>query len=415
MTIQEARQLLPENTDRYLVDLYRGWDALERGKYKNPIIDFDLAPSRPYLSISHRAEVLERLVTAATGLDGETAGAAELTRARLNASINYLRALLGESIPFRSYIKRTLGVEPRIFTDEEIGKQLTLVKDQLWAEYHMQFWKTDISRFQGRFMVYDTKKLPGQFERFQSKWVPVLLERIPVPLNEYKVNVRFASEDAYWKNWISGSLSEHEILLRINIHPRQVWYQGFSEMLVIHEYCGHAIQMISWHRRIERRELPEFLGILTVHFPDQYLLEGLAESLVFVLPGRQELERESLVLRDLHRYNLLIMNNVHIIANERGTQEALQYGLRNLPFTSEELIKKEIRDRTQNPLFRCYQYVYGIAKESFLAMFSRLGPKQSWNLLRTAYELPMTAAQVESTANDLAIRASEPVARHRMA
>jgi hypothetical protein len=48
-----------------------------------------------------------------------------------------------------------------------------------------------------------------------------------------------------------------------------------------------------------------------------------------------------------------------------------------------EVLEKEIRDRTQNPLFRTYQYVYGIAKEYFLTALSRFEPNQRWELLKT--------------------------------
>ena len=403
--------MLPEKMNKYLVDLYRAWDAIERAKYKNPIIDFDLAPPRGFPSIGDRHKVLERLENAAADLEGETDTTAELARARLKASVAYLRALSGESIAFRSYIRQTLGVEPRKFSDERIRKQRALVNDQLRAHRGMPFSMDQIARFRAHFTEYNKNKneLLKTFKDFQSKWVPKLLKRIPVPMDEYKVNVTFANEDAYWKNWISGKLSEHEILLRINIHPRQVWYQGFPETLVIHEYCGHAVQMINWHRRIEQGELPEFLGILTVHFPDQFLLEGLAESLVFVLPRRGELTKESYVARQMHRYYLLIMNNTHIIANEQNTQTAFDYAVRNLPFTSTDVIQKEIRDRTQNPLFRCYQYVYGVAKESFLTALSRLEPKQGWKLLRMAYDWPMTATQFEEAVIRLATKAPERV------
>lgn len=394
--------MFPEEIDRNLVDLYRAWDAIERSRHRNAILDFDLAPPRQFPHLRHRQEVLTRLENARKELRGETTDLGLLAYSRLTASVAYLRALSGESTAFRPYVKSTLGVEPRMFSEEEIRNQRGLVVDRLRHQYDMGFSKAELSKFHAKFMVYNQEDLRPQFEKFQAKWVPLLLERIPVPLDKYKVNVRFTEEDAYWKNWISGNLSEHEILLRINIHPRQAWYKGFPEMLVIHEYCGHAVQMVNWHRRIEQGELPEFFGILTVHFPDQFLLEGLAESLAFVLPDQQKLEEKSLVSRELQRHYLLVMNNVHIIANEQSAQAALEYGGRNLPFTSMEVLEKEIRDRTRNPLFRTYQYVYGIAKESFLAALSRLDPSQRWDLLRVVYDCPMTADQFERMVNGLA-------------
>jgi hypothetical protein len=396
--------MLPENIDRELVDLYRAWDAVERSQHKSSIIDFDLAPVRRFSPVRDRNDVRRRLEIAREALIGEKTSLGVLARQRLEASIVYLRVLGGESIAFEPYVKWTLGIEPRKFTEEEITKQRKIVSDRLFQSYEIGFTRNELSRFQAKLMVYNRRTLPAQFEHFRDIWVPALLNRIPVPLERYKVNVKFASEDVYWKNWISGNLSEHEILLRINIHPRQSWYQGFPELLVIHEYCGHAIQMVNWHLRIEEKKLPEFFGILTVHFPEQFVLEGLAESLAFVLPGEQKLEPQSMVSRELHRYYLQVMNNVHIMANEQSFQAAMDYGTSRLPFTNKDVLWKEITDRTQNPLFRGYQYVYGIAKESFLAALSRFGPESSWKLLRFVYDWPMSGSQFEREAEQLANR-----------
>ncbi|MGA8220089.1 MAG: hypothetical protein WB780_00435 [Candidatus Acidiferrales bacterium] len=394
--------MLPEDIDHELVDLYRAWDAIERAQYKNSIIDFDLAPVRRFVPLRDRNEVRKKLENAQGALEGERTSLGALARARLRASTTYLRVLGGESIPFGQYVNRTLGIEPRMFTNEEIAKQREITSDRLFQQYEIRFVQEELSRFQANVMLYNRKLIRKQFDDFREKWIPALLDRIPAPLEKYRINVKFASEDAYWKNWISGNLSEHEILLRINIHPRQYWYRGFTELLVIHEYCGHAIQMVNWHRRIEEKKLPEFFGILTVHFPDQFELEGLAESLAFVLPDKQKLEAESLVARDLHRYYLMVMNNVHILANEQSFQTAMDYGTRHLPLTNKDVLSKEISDRTRNPLFRGYQYVYGIAKESFLKALSRFGPESRWDLLRFVYDWPMTQSQFEKSAEQLA-------------
>jgi hypothetical protein len=390
-----------KQTDQQLVDLYRAWDGLERAQHGNSIVDFDLAPQTPFPPVRSRVDVLEQLERFAADLESEESPHGKLTLARLKASVAYVRALLGETIGFASYIEQTLGIEPRRFQENQIWKQRDKVQKQLSDQYHLPFIERSLPEFQSRSFV-DNEKLPRHFEHFRSKWVPELLKHVSVPLADYNIRVEFASEDAYWKNWISGNLSQHEILLRINTHPRQTWYQGYPETLVIHEYCGHAIQMINWHCRIERGELPGFLGILTVHFPDQFLLEGLAESLAYLLPGRLRLEPRSVLLRELQYYYLLVLNNVHILANEQSSAVAFEYASNRLPFTAKELIEKEIRDRTENPLFRCYQYVYGIAKESFLSALGRLEPSQRWNLLRRVYDCPMTAKQFEEISTSLA-------------
>jgi len=169
---------------------------------------------------------------------------------------------------------------------------------------------------------------------------------------------------------------------------------------VLHEYCGHAVQMALWQRAVRRREISGFFGILTVHFPDQFLLEGLAESVAHFLPDDQSkvektrLEKKSEVVRELHRYNLMVLNNVHILANDRGLDAARPYAKQRLLFTSEETIERELRDRTKHPLFRSYQYVYAPAKEAFLTALKQVSGEKQWSLVRKLYRTPMPPVQV---------------------
>src|SRR5256885_15194489 len=119
--------MFPEDIDRELVDLYRAWDAVERSQHKSSIIDFDLAPVRRFSMVRDRMDVRRRLEIAREALVGEKTSLGVLARQRLDASIAYLRVLGGESIPFEPYVKGTLGIEPRKFSEEEITKQKNIV------------------------------------------------------------------------------------------------------------------------------------------------------------------------------------------------------------------------------------------------------------------------------------------------
>jgi hypothetical protein len=390
---------LPPELDDDLVALYRSWDLLERPG-GNAVIDFDLAPPSGATRAESREAVrnsLESLLTRTAGLDRE---ARELVDARLQASIAFLEAQRGARTPLADYVRGTLGVAPVLFDEEILARQRNRVEELLQTHRPphdrraLAFSPADFHRFQSALAVHKPGLLPRQFEFYRDKWLPRVRDFLDVPLHLYTVNVSFASEDAYWKNWISGNLAAHVIDLRINIHPRHIWYQGSAEPLVLHEYCGHAVQMISWHQQIEAGRLPRFAGILTVHFPDQFAIEGLAEVMAHVLPDGLPLENKSRLARELHRYSLMVMNNVHIIANDRSEDEAFEYGSGRLPFTKDDVLRREIRERTHDPLNRCYQYVYGIAKERFLGALAELGDR-GWSLLETIYRRPMTADQFE--------------------
>lgn len=413
MTPAEPGSGIPPTLDAALVALYRGWDALERANGRAPVIDFDLAKEAPASPLRDHDEVAGALDRLSARADALPPYWRDIVGRRLRASTCFLRASRGEAIPFAEYVEATMGIAPASFPEEEIRRRRDDVNRELQelgqrpdpnrgerppAQRRrpdgVAFESRDFHRFQSLFMVWDPAMLPRHFEFYRDKWVPRLLQRVDVPMAGYDIRVEFASEDAYWKNWISGNLAGHQITLRINCHPRHSWYAGAAETLVLHEYCGHAIQMIKWHQRIERRELPDFAGILTVHFPDQFLLEGLAEVVAYVLPDDSvRLEPKSRVLRELNTYNLMVMNNLHILANEEGPETAFEYGCARLPFTKPEVIHKEIRDRVHHPLYRCYQYVYGIAKHTFLQAIDGRSAPESWPLLQAVYATPMMPAQ----------------------
>ena len=342
-----------------------------------------------------------------TARAGEGSGpAAALVRGRLRASLAYLRALQDvDAIPFREYISDTMGIEPRLqpevlirSSERRLGSLLRdWSKHQLNLATPITFSRQGFAAFREESQTGTGENLKRQFEYFCGKWLNRLIDHIQARFDVSSIVVEFAEEDAYWKNWISGNVAEGEpITLRINIHERHVWYQGAVELLVLHEYCGHAVQMALWHEALRHGEIASFLGVLTVHFPDQFLLEGLAESVSYVLPSSNlKLERRSEILRELQRYNLLVLNNVHILANERGVDVARLYAKQRLPFTSEDAIERELRDRTRHPLFRTYQYVYAPAKEAFVSALTPLALQPRWQLLRHLYRTPMMPDQVQ--------------------
>jgi len=397
---------LPEALDRELVTLYRSWDAMERTENGLSVIDFDLADSFPVEPANDRQQVLSRIEGFLDQLQGLEAPVEELVRARLTASRAYLRALLGEELPFDEYIERTLDLRPREFDEAEIDAQRDVVNEYL-SDRDLRLDPSSAARFDARFLIRAfvpgssaksrarfRRSLSRQFDFFRLKWKDPLFDWLGVSMLDYEINVEFDEEDAYWKNWISGELGSHEIDLRINIHERHEWYLGSPEILVLHEYYGHALQMILWHQRIQQGLFPQFYGILTVHFPEQFTLEGLAESLVHFVTGPERLEGPSEMFRELRHYDLLVMNNVHILANKTvNDDEAFAYARKRLPFTSDDTIRREIRDRRSHPLFRGYQYVYPIGLHSFLEAGKKLDPKSMRQLLQKVYTRPMTAPQ----------------------
>jgi hypothetical protein len=386
---------LPPELNRALIGTYRAWDRLERDQFQSSVIDFDLAEADEVPDLADRQAVVAELTRLDAALGPPDHEEIALVRARLRASVTYLRALESpEPLPFRQYVIDTMGIAPAAISDARIRSAELRVR--ALVPRGIPFSRSGLSAFKLEFETKAGENLKRQFEYFCGKWVDRLSGQIGATFEANSINVEFASEDAYWKNWISGNVAEGEpITLRINVHERHVWFQGAVEILVLHEYCGHAIQMALWHDAIRRGDMAGFFGVLTVHCPDQFLLEGLAECVAHVLPDRHtSLEKTSVLIRELQTYNLLVLNNFHITANEKGADAARVYARQRLPFTSYETIERELRDRTRHPVFRAYQYVYGPAKDAFVQALTGQRASQRWKLLRQLYRTPMTPPQV---------------------
>ena len=105
-------------------DAVRRWDALERSHGEAPVIDFDCAPPenrpRPF---ENRFTALDEL----SRLRSDTNKQHPALKAQLDAHIAYLRALIGEQLPFDQYIVTTQGCAARGWSvDYEAYSQASL-------------------------------------------------------------------------------------------------------------------------------------------------------------------------------------------------------------------------------------------------------------------------------------------------
>jgi hypothetical protein len=424
---------LPEPLDTRLVALYRGWDRLEqRLSDGNPVIDFDLAePCEPAV-IRDRAGVLEELKEIAdeVAVLPLSNSIKDIVVSRLRSSITYLMALEGHRFAFDKYVFALLGVRPTPFPEDVLQAQEAVANRAFAAfganESPLATDKASTLRFQKQFLIRDETKIDRQFAFYLSKWLPIqqrllkqclphfdidasfapddpTLQHWSVSSSEpdssssnYAVHVGFASADAYWKNWISGNLARGRIDLSINVHSRHTWFAGAPEILVLHEYCGHALQMMLWRHQLSEGALPQFAGILTVHFPDQVLIEGLAEALAYILPTfGASLERASAALRELQYFTLLVLSNAHIIANTSPSiSKAVDYAAEKLPFYGRDRLRRELTARRDNPLFRAYQFSYAFGKKTFLDLYEPLSRPARLRFLALAYSRPLLPTQL---------------------
>jgi hypothetical protein len=376
-----------------IIALYRGWQALERQLGGVDVIDFDLtAVIVPPMAFTSRYQVLLALDDSARSLTGDDP-VSQFNRDRLQASIYYLNAMLGERVPFSEYVRQTMGVVPQKFSEVQLLDSFDRV-DTLLQEIGLKFCSQYQERYEQQCLIQDKTTVQTITHDQLAKWSDRLSQYITVP-SLGQVAVSFAPVDAYWSNWVSGSVRDG-FELRVNVHPRVKYRKGMPSLLAAHEYCGHLMQVQQWALNVANGTIDPSYGFTTVHSPEAFMMEGLADVLVYILADEAELDFDERLARELTWHSRLVSNNVHYLINTgHHFRDVFHYYRRYSPFLDDLTIESSIRDRSNDPLGRTYQYVYGIALDYFRQLFAGKSFEQTRTILRTLYRQPYTKNQMD--------------------
>jgi hypothetical protein len=342
-----------------IIRVYRGWDKLEKSNDLQ-IIDHDLVSSLGGSDkLKSRKEVLERLQILHKSAKPENEQE-EYIKAKLNASIYYLRALMGENIPYYEYVENIIGVSPQLIPEEEIQKQRKIMEGLLREVGH-NHEEEDATDFVSK-LIISKNDAEKEIKQCEEILIPLFLEVLEIGDLRFQHKIQFVESRDYWKGWATTT-PEGTFLLRYNFHPINRWYRGDVEALTVHEVCGHFIRAMLLKKGIENGELNPVLGITTVQEPRVFIDEGVADALAYFLPEiwkalsiYGKLAREQITLR------YYLENNAHIWINEGGnSEELIKYILNNNPFTTEDKVRMNLENWKNNPSRRAYPYVYGIS------------------------------------------------------
>jgi hypothetical protein len=375
-----------------LVALYRGWHALEQRLGGTNIVDFDLSVGTNAVEFTSRSQVLLALESCARSTTGQDL-ANEFNRDRLQASICYLNVCLGEQVPFAEYVQKTMGATPKKFSEVELLDSFDRV-DALLEEIGLKFSVNHKSQYEAQCLIHDKTTVKDQINGQVEKWLDRLGKFITVPQLD-RVSVSFAEMDAYWSNWVSGSVRDG-FSLQVNLHPRVKYLKGTPSLLAAHEYCGHLIQVQQWALNVANGSIDPSYGFTTVHSPEAFMMEGLADMLVYMLADDAILDFDERLSRELTWHSRLVSNNVHYLINTgHHFRDVFQYYRRYAPFVDDLVIEASIRDRSNDPLGRTYQYVYGIALDYFRQLLAGKPFDRQCEILQMLYRQPYTKTQMD--------------------
>ncbi len=379
-----------------IIALYRGWHALEETEGIE-IIDFDLVPHiKDQKDFTSRREVLSYLIKLRNNFPVEAESEdKQFLKAKVQASIWYLKALMGEEIPFSLYIANTLGLRPCFISEEIIRRQKERVQ-ALLSEFGVPDKRT--AKQLSEDLRLTREKAEEETKRAQELYLPRVFALLDKEETSLPYQLSSVEEKAYWQAW-TGTDPEGGLKLTFNFHPCQTWHKGDPEFLVLHEIGGHFLQMTMVKEAIKQRIVNPALGLTTVHDPHSFVSEGIADTLSLFL--NIPLSRFGLLAREHRKLRNYLCNNAHIWVNEGEDPEELVPYLLQHPFLKEEKVRLNLRNWVQDPLLRVYQYSYGITDYFHTLWASLLNPQQRRAYARYALSRMATFSQAGAFLNRL--------------
>ncbi|RFS80992.1 hypothetical protein D0T12_34220 [Actinomadura spongiicola] len=353
----------------------RAWDAYEVGRGGAPVIDFDCDPGGSVgEAASDRLGVYRRLVELRSRAVGGVA-------VRLDADIAYLGALLGERRSLDAYVRATQGCGAAGWSEEYVAERGVEARGAL-AELGIGWGARTNAELREAEGLLDVREAPDVIREAVDELEPAVREATGCTAS-YSLTIETVELDVYWAFWLDGA--GQDVRLRLNL-PNVEFTQTGARQFALHEVLGHGLQSAALTAQAADGDVP-WVRLLSVHAPQQVMLEGLAQAWpLFLLP-----EDEVLITRvRLAYYSQLVLARVHRAINE-GTPvgECAEQVKAALPWWSDKAVARCLTDRGADPLHRSYMWAYPAGFDWFVAL-AEADPATRAAVLRDAYRVPLT-------------------------
>jgi hypothetical protein len=362
------------------------WDVYERDRGSPQVIDYDCRPTgEPAKAASGRLEVFSQLCELFTRCADED-GSRQIV-ARLESDLTYLRAMLGERMPLRDYVRRTQGCDVAGWPDEYVQSRAALAQDAL-ARLGIGWDERTTSELSRREAALDVEQAPDVIRSAAAELAPAVRKATGADAS-YSLAIESTNVDAYWAYWLDGAGTHAR--LRLNLRHAQ-FTDVQARQFALHEILGHALQGASYSERWATESVP-WVRLLSVHAPQQVLLEGLAQAFpLFVCP-----DDDQLVARvRLAHFVQLVRADLHIAINSGWTvEQCVDLARSRAPFLKPNSIADLLTDRSVNPQLRSYLWSYPAGIDWFVCLAEHGGDTAA-AVLHAAYHKPLAPADLEA-------------------
>jgi|GEM_PF-6043306 len=308
----------------------------------------------------------------------------------------------GRKGPFKDVYEKTLGLSPEFVSQETINS----VKEQLeeclikanirgncWVDKLQEHRKLKRIGKNGNFI--DGEKIIGRIKETAASNIATLNKKgIIIPDVSYGVESEEKNE--YWKCWVDGD-SESGFRLRINTHPRHgsTWIEGTPERYSSHEVLAHLVQMQRWHKAIKEGSLNPLMGLTTIPGPEQFQLEGFAQTIHFFAGLNWSPDTEISWL-DVVLHTLAWQHTFYLYESGVSSEKAAKEYKKIYPLAKERQIRDEMERVSRNPYRRTYQDVYGPALTTFWVISQELGEKERLIFIEKMLQGPKNPQQINT-------------------
>jgi hypothetical protein len=289
---------------------------------------------------------------------------------------------MGERPALDTYIRLTQGCSAFGWPDEQVSSCGELARQNLDALGIAWGTKTEteLMELEGQIDVADA---PDAIQEAATKLEGRVRQATGTEA-AFELAIETTNVDAYWGYWLDGR--GQQARLRINL--RNIQFTAVrARQFALHEILGHALQSASFAERYAVDDVP-WARVLSVHAPQQVLLEGLAQALpLIVVP-----DDEALIARvRLDHYLQLVRAELHLAINdETPVEDCVRLARRRVPYWTDEAISNYLTDRSANPLLRSYLWAYPAGIDWFVALADSADATVVREVIHAAYREPLT-------------------------
>ncbi|UGT61339.1 hypothetical protein [Nocardia asteroides] len=359
----------------------RAWNQHELTRGAPPVIDYDFHPPAPAGAI----EPVDRLTTFLR-LRALRADCAEPAVAqRVDADSAYLRALMGERIPLDDYVRATQGCPATGWDADYVAERGRVARECLdaagigWGPEAM----AELTAAEG---PIEPANAPAAIRAAAADYENAVRTATGSDA-PYRLSIETAEVDAYWAYWLDGA--GDRVRLRLNTRNAQ-YTEVRARQFALHEVLGHGLQSASIAARCAKEDVP-WVRLLSVHGPQQVLLEGWAQAMpLFVAADDRQLATRV----RLDHYTQLVRAELHLrLESGVPIERCADLARRRVPWWTDRYIADLLADRGANPQLRSYLWAYAAGIDWFVHLAEAPAATVD-TVLRAAYRAPLTPGEL---------------------